>query len=101
MLAVYLAETGVSRHSSPFLILTDEFNPSLQPPRGREERRERKRKRKGKERRRGGLRERNRWIWKTEIGEKVSEKKETHIEMEKERKTDRKGRGLEEKREGA
>ena len=37
MLAVYLAETGVSRHSRPFLILTDEFNPSLQPQRGREE----------------------------------------------------------------
>lgn len=28
-------------------------------------------------------------------------KKETHIEMEKEEKTDRKGRGLEETREGA
>lgn len=63
MLAVYLAETGVSRHSSPFLILTDEFNPSLQPQRGREEGRERK----GKERKgggegsggRGGVRERN------------------------------------------
>lgn len=39
VLAVYLAETGVSRHSSPFLILTDEFNPSLQPLRGRGERR--------------------------------------------------------------
>lgn len=53
MLAVYLAETGVSRHSSPFLILTDEFNPSLQPHRGREER-ERER---GRERRRGGEKE--------------------------------------------
>lgn len=71
MLAVYLAETGVSRHSSPFLILTDEFNPSLQPPRGREERSERKRKaeEEGLEKETDGYR-------KTEIGEKVSERKE-------------------------
>lgn len=57
MLAVYLAETGVSRHSSPFLILTDEFNPSLQPQRGREEReRERRRKEEGGEKDTDGYR---------------------------------------------
>lgn len=79
MLAVYLAETGVSRHSSPFLILTDEFNPSPQPLRGREETSERERRNKKKkgedEGRRGGLEKETDGYRKTEIGEKVRKRK--------------------------
>lgn len=46
MLAVYLPETGVSRHSRPFLILTDEFKPQPAASEGGRDRGEEREKRK-------------------------------------------------------
>lgn len=86
MLAVYLAETGVSRHSRPFLILTDEFNPSLQPHRGRERSEREREQRRGKQ---------------MDVGNRNRRERKMHVEVEKDKKTDRTGRGLEENRESA
>lgn len=97
MLAVYLPETGVSRHSRPFLILTDEFKPQPAASEGGRDRGEREKKERrevvGYEKETDGYRKRG-------LGAKVSARKK-HTEVGEREEDGQKGRGVEEKREGA
>lgn len=94
MLAVYLPETGVSRHSRPFLILTDEFKPQPAASEGGREREKKERREVvGYEKETDGYRKRG-------LGAKVSARKK-RTEVGEREEDGQKGRGVEEKREGA
>lgn len=87
MLAVYLPETGVSRHSRPFLILTDEFKPQPAASEGGRDRGEREKKERrevvGYEKETDGYRKRG-------LGAKVSARKK-RTEVGEREETDKKG----------